>query len=264
MVIPRVTHQIWFQGWDQLPWEYTENSEKLEILNQNWSHMKWDEKALRLECEKFGPQALAKFDALDKMIQKVDFGRYIVLYNYGGVSVDCDAECLRSFDKIPGIDKYDLILSKNPLNMLENKVTTWGLAKGLILINNATICCSKENPTMKSFIQFIIENESWNDDKGMDTQIKTGPLALSVFFNKFIDDVLVLDSDIFEPFGNINKRTVLNHTYAQTWTNTGSWPVKLYRIIRNNFIIVLILLAVCVIFYIIRWHIIFASKIIRQ
>jgi hypothetical protein len=103
--IPKVTHQIWFQGWDQLPEKYREDTEKLSILNQNWEHKKWDEGSLRAECEKFSPEALSKFDEFDKMIQKIDFGRYIVLHNYGGVSVDCDAECLRPLEKIPGIDK---------------------------------------------------------------------------------------------------------------------------------------------------------------
>jgi mannosyltransferase OCH1-like enzyme len=260
-MIAHITHQIWFQGWPELPYKYRNHIEKLENFNPNWEHMKWDSESLRSECEKFSPEALAKFDGFEKMIQKVDFGRYIVLYNYGGVSVDCDAECLRSFDKIPGIDRYDLILSKNPLNMMENKVATYGLSKDLIIINNATICCDKENYIMKHFIQFLIENESWNDDVMMDTQIKTGPLIMSIFFNKYLDDVLILDSDIFEPFGNINKMTVINHEYEQSWTRTGALPIKIYRIIRNNFTILFFIFIIVLLFFIIKWHIILVSKV---
>ena len=115
-------------------------------------HMKWDEQSLRTECEKFSPEALDKFQQFTNMIQKVDFGRYIVLYNYGGVSVDCDAECLRPLDKFPGIDRYDLVLCKNPLTSLENKVTSYGLSRDLVVVNNATLCCSQGNPFMKQFI----------------------------------------------------------------------------------------------------------------
>jgi mannosyltransferase OCH1-like enzyme len=219
-----------------LPEKYHDDVYKLEILNQNWEHKKWDEESLRAECEKFSPLALIKFDGFTNMIQKIDFGRYVVLYNHGGVSVDCDAECIRSLDKTPGIDRYDIILSKNPLTNLENKITTFGFSKNMVIINNATICCAKENPLMKQFIEFLIENESWNEDMMFDTQLKTGPLVMSVFFNKYLDDVLILDSDVFEPFGNINRRTILNHKYDQSWTGFGSFPINIYKFIKNNLI----------------------------
>jgi mannosyltransferase OCH1-like enzyme len=72
-MIPHVTHQIWFQGWHELPEKYHEYTEKLAILNQNWEHMKWDELGLRAECAVFSPEAVAKFDSFPRMIQKVDF-----------------------------------------------------------------------------------------------------------------------------------------------------------------------------------------------
>lgn len=252
MTVPKITHQIWFQGWDQLPYKYHEDVEKLSILNQNWEHKKWDEKSLRAECEKFSPEALAKFDGFINMIQKIDFGRYIVLYNYGGVSIDCDVECRRPLDKTPGIDRYDLIVSKNSLTNLENKVASFGLSKDLVIINNATICCSPENPIMKKLIEFLIENESWNEDLLLDTQLKTGPLILSVFFNKYLDDILILDSDVFEPFGNINKRTILNHKYDQSWTGFGTIPITIYKFIKNNLIWILLIIILMIKFLVFR------------
>ena len=252
MTVPKVTHQIWFQGWDQLPDKYHGDTEKLSFLNPEWNHMKWDEKTLRTECEKFSPEALAKFDGFTNMIQKIDFGRYVVLYNYGGVSVDCDAECLRPLEKTPGIDRYDLILGKNSLTKMENKVASYGLSRDLVVVNNATLCCSKENQLMKQFIEFLIKNESWNEDLLLDTQLKTGPLALSVFFNKYLDDILVLDSDIFEPFGNVTKRTVINHRYDQSWTGYGTLLITLYKFIKNNLILVLLLILVAIKFLFFR------------
>jgi mannosyltransferase OCH1-like enzyme len=235
-----------------LPEKYHDDTEKLSILNQNWEHKKWDEQSLRDECEKFSSEALAKFDEFTNMIQKIDFGRYVVLYNHGGVSVDCDAECLRPLEKIPGIDRYDIILSKNSLTILENKVTSYGLSRDLVIVNNATVCCSKENSLVKKFIEFLIKNESWNEDLMLDTQLKTGPLAMSVFFNKHIDDVLILDSDIFEPFGNVTKRTVLNHKYDQSWTGYGTLPITMYKFIKNNLLWILLLVVILIKFLFFR------------
>jgi mannosyltransferase OCH1-like enzyme len=252
MVIPKVTHQVWFQGWNNLPEKYQEDTEKLSIMNQNWEHKKWDEQSLRAECEKFSSDALTKFDGFTNMIQKVDFGRYVVLHNYGGVSVDCDTECLRPLEKTPGIDRYDIILCKNSLTKLENKVASFGLSKDLVVMNNATICCAKEHPLMKQFIEFLIKNESWNDDLMFDTQLKTGPLVMSIFFNKYLDDVLILDSDVFEPFGNINRRTILNHKYDQSWTGFGALPINIYKFIKNNLIWILLIVVIIIKFLFFR------------
>ena len=254
MTIPTLTHQIWFQGWDQLPEKYHRYTESLSILNQNWKHMKWDEGSLRAECEKFSPEALAKFDEFENMIQKIDFGRCVVLHNYGGISVDCDAECLRPFEKIPGIDRYDLILSKNPLNRIENKIASFGLSKNLVMFNNATICCSKEHPIIKHFIEFLIKNESWNEDKVIDTQLKTGPLITSIFFNKYLEypEINIVDSEIFEPWGNITKRTVLDHKCDQSWTGFVAFPIIIYKAIKNNLIVFIALFVIIITFFAIR------------
>ena len=250
-MIPKVTHQIWFQGWDELPFKYRSCTEKLRELNPGWTHMKWDEKLLRLECEKIGVQD--KFDGFTDMIQKIDFGRYVVLFNYGGISVDCDVEPLRPLEKIPGLDRYDLIVSKNPLNKIENIITTNGLARDLVVVNNATVCCSQGHQIMRRLIDFLVANESWNEDRLVDTQLKTGPLILSVFFKQFLDDILVLDSDIFEPFGNVNSRTVLNHLYDQSWTGLGSAPIKVYKCIKNNLVWALVVVLVVIAFFATKW-----------
>ena len=109
---------------------------------------------------------------------------------------------------------------------------------------------------MKHFIEFLIKNESWNEDVMLDTQLKTGPLILSVFFNEYLDDILVLDSDVFEPFGNVNKRTILNHHYDQSWTGFGK-PVQIYKFIKNNLIWILI-----IIFFIVKFM--FVRKLVEK
>lgn len=253
-MIPKVTHQIWFQGWSELPHRYTDDVEKLSILNEKWNHMKWDETSLRIECEKFSPEALAKFESFDKMIQKIDFGRYVVLYNYGGVSVDCDAECLRPLDDIPHLDMFDLIISKNQLNKIENKIASYGFSNDLIMFNNATICCVKENALVGQFIEFLIKNESWHEDTVLDTQFKTGPLVFSIFFNKYIGtDFFIADSEIFEPWGHVTKRTILNHKYDHSWLKSYFIPfITLYKFIRNNLLYFLLVFLILALFYGIR------------
>ncbi len=251
--IPKVTHQIWFQGWDQFPEKYVKNVESLRILNQNWEHRKWDEGSLRAECENFSPEAVSKYDAFTNMIQKIDFGRYVVLYNNGGISIDCDAECLRPLDKIPGISNENLIISKwSQRSDFESWLCHRGACpRGAIMMNNATIACSPKHGIMKKFIEFLIENESRDPETQWDTEIQTGPTITSYFFNHYLDDIFILDPEIIEPWGRITKRTVINHKYACSWMHPAiQWISPVYLIIRNNFLFWIIILETALIFLI--------------
>lgn len=217
MEVPKLTHQIWFQGWDQLPVEYLGYTESISILNPNWEHKKWDDTSLRAECAKFSPEAVAKYDSYRHMVQKVDLGRYIVLYNYGGVSIDADAECLRPLEKIPGIDRWDLLVSKSATTRLENFLMTAGKFDDLTMLNNAMIACAKNHPLMKQFIEFVIQIENDEPEDISQILMTTGPLAHTIFFNHFIDEICVLDSEIAEPLRAVTHRTVINHVSSTKW-----------------------------------------------
>lgn len=41
--IPKITHQIWLQGWKSLPPKFKGNVESLRTLNPGYTHMVWDE-----------------------------------------------------------------------------------------------------------------------------------------------------------------------------------------------------------------------------
>ena len=234
--VPKVTHQIWFQGWDELPEEYSGYVESIEILNPNWDHKKWDDQTLRAECEKFSPDALAKYDSYRHMVQKVDFGRYVVLHNYGGVSIDIDAECLWPLEKIPGIDRWDLLVSKAATTRLENFFMTTGQFDDLTMLNNATIACTKGHPLMKQFIEFLIQIENDEPEEISQILMTTGPLVLTIFFNNFLDEICVLDSEIAEPLRAVTHRTVINHVSTTRWVpGLTRYVLVVYKALRPYF-----------------------------
>ena len=236
MEVPKVTHQIWFQGWDTIPEEYSGYVESIAILNPKWDHKKWDDQTLRAECAKFSPEAAAKYDSYMHMIQKVDFGRYVVLYNYGGVSIDADAECLRPLEKIPGIDRWDLLVCKSATTRLENFLITTGKFDDLTMLNNAMIACSKNNPLMKQFIEFVIEIDNDEPEEISQILMTTGPLALTIFFNHFLDEICILDSEIAEPLRAVTHRTVINHISSTRWVpGFARYFLAWYKTLRPYF-----------------------------
>ena len=94
-LIPRVIHQIWL-GPAQAP-RYT--METCRLANPGWLHVVWTDENLppmvnRKVFDAFGAAYHAKADVL----------RYEVLFRFGGVYVDADQLCLRSFDDLLGSD----------------------------------------------------------------------------------------------------------------------------------------------------------------
>ena len=146
--ISKITHQIWMQGWDKLPEKFQENVRLLEELNPGFKHKKWDEESLRAECAKVGKEYLDKFNSFEEMITRVDYGRYIVLYQYGGISIDTDMKPLKPLDNIPGIDRDSFIISKNDGTAISNMLAKINITR----LTNATILVSKQNPIMKEII----------------------------------------------------------------------------------------------------------------
>jgi inositol phosphorylceramide mannosyltransferase catalytic subunit len=150
--IPKITHQIWLQGWKSLPPKFKGNVESLRVSNPGYTHMVWDEKTLREECRKLFPAVLAKFESYTHFMQKIEFGRLVVLYGYGGISVDTDMKSLKPIDTTPKIDTAELIVSLSafPGNLIGQTNNAIVLAKPhhpliLELITRMTSVTAKEN-----------------------------------------------------------------------------------------------------------------------
>ncbi len=100
-MIPFISHQFWYQSLHHLPKKYAKQRETLMAMNSEYEHMLWDHAALRRECARYGDRCLAKYDSFCYLHQRVDLGRYVVLYNHGGISVDMDVISLKPLS-IPG------------------------------------------------------------------------------------------------------------------------------------------------------------------
>ena len=240
MSIPKITHQIWFQGWDKLPTKYEENVALLESMNKNFKHMKWDEQSLRKECAKISDAVVKKFDSFPYMIQKIDFGRYVVLYNYGGISVDTDMKSLKSLEETPSFYDVDFIVSHGAFS-----------TSFLEIVNNALIMCKQNHQIMLELIQNIIDNnisESYFfSNHVMYIFYTTGPLALTIIVNKYRSEVLIIDRKYFEPrtsffgfTGKVVPESIMDHHLDHKWGDK-SYTGWLMMILVNIIIIVMII-----------------------
>jgi len=236
MPVPRVTHQVWMQGWDQLPQKFHRNVEKLRLLNLNWEHKTWDETQLRAACEEYGPECVTRFDAYEHLMQMVDFGRYVILYLYGGVTVDCDMDARKSLDEVPDIDTAPLITCKANDSTVETSLVTFAHVRNDDwFINSAFICCEPGNPDMKRLVETCIHDQTRRKDyfsQAYFISTTTGPIRISTSLKDA--NMTILYPEVIESEYE-NPKAIFIHDHQFSWTDaTTAGFVKGYLFIKEN------------------------------
>ncbi len=90
--IPKIIHQIWLGG--PLPERYKQWQMTWIDKHPSWLYILWDDQAL----EKLPMLNKRAFQEARNYGVKSDIARYELLYQFGGVYVDTDMECLRALD----------------------------------------------------------------------------------------------------------------------------------------------------------------------
>ncbi len=193
--IPKKIHQIWI-GPKPVPNKFRSMMQSWQGFHPSWEYKLWTNEDLK----RFPLINREAFDAADNWGMKSDILRYEILYYNGGVYVDLDFECVRSFDELNYL--YDFYAG-----------LAWPHE-----VNNALIGSVPGSPVMYAAIQAIkykfkqLNNRPPKDVMGvLET---TGP----IFFSYVIADyykqcdkaerkkMMVLPVEYFYAFPN-NRRT---------------------------------------------------------
>ena len=112
-MIPKIIHNIWIQGYNELPEEIKKNHLLVKKSNPEWEFMIWDNTSILKLLKKY-PELLSIYKNLHKFIvftdynsakkQKKEFiktqssiAKYVILKEYGGVYYDVNLKCLFQF-----------------------------------------------------------------------------------------------------------------------------------------------------------------------
>lgn len=262
----KIIHQIWFQGQSEMPDKYRTTMMRIKEANPEWKHIVWDDHGLRKVCRMFGWEAA--YDACRHMHQKIDFGRYAVLYLLGGISIDADVSPIQPLDTLWSTTNHlpddRVIVSKAPLNAVEASIMSLGAVPWWL--NNATIICPRKKlpgqrklcecmahrllhpPRLVYTMGTAMHQVNWT----------TGPSFFTTTFLHQInsDEYEVLPSSYFEPcvgYDNeckVNDKTaILNHHHHGTW-HSSKYLIQSYYFLKHKAIdVILVLMAVLAIFY---------------
>ena len=172
MSIPKIIHQIWWQGKDKLPKRYKDFRKSWLNNHKLWVFKIWDKKTFSKLLLNIGNDNYIEiYKSLPFMIQKIDFAKYIILNHEGGCYVDMDT------------------ISEKPLNNLLDKCNSGLILSQLDiykwinfkLVNNGIIFSIKQHPFFKYLINEIYKNreKKWFHNNDWYIMDSTGPLAFS-------------------------------------------------------------------------------------
>jgi inositol phosphorylceramide mannosyltransferase catalytic subunit len=163
-VIPKKIHQIWLGG--EIPSKYNRLINLWKEKNPNWEFKLWndnDVKKMKLINQKL-------FNASNNFGFKSDVLRYEILYEHGGLYVDTDFQCIKSFDDLTYLDFF-----------------TGGGYSTFPHAYNGLIASKPKHELMLNVINVLKEKENLDTKMGFDKILKfTGPDFFSNIFLSYI------------------------------------------------------------------------------
>lgn len=230
--IPKKIHAIWLGSTP--PASVLESFESFKKMHPDWECILWQDKDIRA----FGLQNQHFYDNANNYGQRSDIARYELLYRLGGVYVDSDFKCLKSFDYLhEHFSFYTGVLK---------------IGKQFVGLANGLIGSVPGHPILKQCIDSM--NVEPHEKKKKITQ-STGPGHFTNAFMAVIgscsEDTVVLPSSFFYPAPNSKRHQSLQEMDAYIkpesfaihyWTN--SWKeskAAVTRTLKENVAKVLVL-----------------------
>lgn len=186
-------HQIWFQGEKNVPSKYTKYINSVKNKNPDWEYKLYDESDLLKYAARYSKKCLDKMNKYKFMHQKIDLGRYLIAYFEGGITVDIDSQCVRSFNdllKDPVVKENQIILSianetDSCFSGIIAKIYIW--LNSVEFVNNACIISPNNNSKiLKDLVKYTINIPDCTDSDSSFACIDktTGPISFSSFMKQ--------------------------------------------------------------------------------
>lgn len=186
--IPKIIHQIWV-GPHPFP-EHCKAFQQTWIkYHPGWIYILWTNELV----EQFGLKNKAQYDATVNYGEKADIARYEILNKFGGLYIDTDFECLRSFDVLHHCcDFYTGVSSEKVLE-----------------VYNGLIGTVPNHPIIASCIEEIgkhsTENLSYDT---LDIIKRTGPIFFTQQISKYLPH-------------STTKTVIFPLSYFYSWPNSA-------------------------------------------
>lgn len=200
--IPKIIHQIWLQGENNIPIDYPNYSASWKNLNPEFKYILWDENMIiNLINNKF-PKFLNVFNNYPKLVQKVDAAKYLIIYVYGGIYVDMDLECLKPIYEL--IENKQIILFKCDINILMRMVFYYTTNN---ILQNCFLVSIENHPFWLYIIDLMMKEDlKQGEYELLENYIfrTTGPGLLSnaYYTYPYKNNFTIIESQLIEPLSS--------------------------------------------------------------
>lgn len=210
--IPKKIHQIWLGG--KIPEKYDRIRKSWIDKNPDWEYKLWCDD----DIKDFNLQNIKQFNSINNLGAKSDILRYEILYRYGGLYVDTDFECLKSFN-----DLTYLSLFSGTGHVTHPEVF------------NGLIACRPNHELIKKLINDIniVNTNDFNYILSL-----TGPKYFTSKLFEYVknhinDEVVIFPTVFFYPFPALYRYLVRNDTIdsqniVKGYCNERSYCVHLW------------------------------------
>ena len=218
-MIPKIIHQIWLQGYNQIPKQLLIYHKNCHIVNDGFKHILWDEPKIKLLLENnFGKKYIETFNKYECLAQKADFARYAILYTYGGIYLDMDMICRKNLEPFL---KHNFFFTKFSVPLFISK-----------RYNNAVFGSIPKHPIYPIAFQKMFERLSKKSNITYSTGTKLFYDAITTYQKKTgMNDAVLIDQKYLHPC-DIYDDDTCPYTCTDCFVSHvgyGSWGGKLQK-----------------------------------
>lgn len=195
--VPKIIHQIWYQGEEHVPQNYNFYASTWKHYNKDYEYLLWDHEDIEHLISKIFPQYFVFYSSLPEMIQKIDFAKYCIMYAYGGIYIDMDCECLKPIDDLFIKSRKKLFVVSLNVDIFEQVASNYYNT----LYNNGWFASSQKNVLWKMVMKHIVKQpiqRQWYETNIGYIFRTTGPKAFSEIVNNFSGKE-VLEDNLIDP-----------------------------------------------------------------
>jgi hypothetical protein len=238
-MIPKTINHIWLQG--NMPNKYVKNYEAWQKLHPTWEHVTWDETKLLKLCK---PTQTKTYQGLNTLINKINFLKYVLMYNVGGVYVDLDTVPIKSLDvflnqhKINDIDLLSTLSLRYPFNTEmpikkfdSYKITLPARASLMyypngdkaLLLDNPFLISEQGNEFWTNLINFCGKRTNYKEGFGSVLPHEPyGPYGMTDFLytnykTPFKENILIIPPIYWEEVKTISTNKYIIHMADKGW-----------------------------------------------
>lgn len=169
--IPKCIYQVWFQGKDKIPKKHLNIHNQWRVLNPDWNVVILDDTDLQNACYRYSAECGEAYSSAKVMHTKIDMGRLVYIYLYGGMYTDIDMLPIRPLDnnriikqvltqegQVIGLSEFQLNPFEKLFVQVYELIKSGSMQLTYKTFNNALCISSPRNEILKNIIDSYIKN----------------------------------------------------------------------------------------------------------